>query len=198
MNPIQIPICQTSSMPSKVKWINYLFYIPADFKKKLKPPIPAAERARAEYPDEDWLHLTALIHDLGKVMAFYEEPQWAVVGDTFPVGCLWSKNIVYRDDSFEGNPDGSDARYNTVNGMYQAQCGIQNLTMSWGHDEYMYRVLKHNKSTLPERACNIIRYHSFYPWHTSGNYAHFEKEGDEDIKKWVNIFKWVYIFLFID
>lgn len=122
-------------------------------------------------------------------MAFYDEPQWAVVGDTFPVGCLWSDNIVYRNDSFEGNPDGEDSRFNTLEGIYQRNCGIQNLMMSWGHDEYMSRVLKHNKSTLPERAMNIIRYHSFYPWHTSGDYAHFEKDGDEDIKKWVNIFK---------
>lgn len=49
----------------------------------------AAERARAEFPEHDWLHLTALIHDLGKIMAFYGEPQWAVVGDTFAVGCRW-------------------------------------------------------------------------------------------------------------
>lgn len=71
----------------------------------------AAERARLEFPQHDWLHLTALIHDLGKVMAFYGEPQWAVVGDTFPVGCRWSDNIVYRADSFEGNVDGDDAEY---------------------------------------------------------------------------------------
>lgn len=30
-----------------------------------------AERARKEFPEHDWLHLTALIHDMGKVMAFY-------------------------------------------------------------------------------------------------------------------------------
>jgi inositol oxygenase len=71
----------------------------------------SAERARADHPELDWLHLTALIHDLGKVMAFYGEPQWACVGDTFPVGCEWSKNIVYRDDSFKNNPDGRDDRY---------------------------------------------------------------------------------------
>lgn len=71
----------------------------------------AAERARAEYPQHDWLHLTALIHDLGKVMAFYGEPQWAVVGDTFPVGCKWSPNIVYREHSFEGNVDGENEAY---------------------------------------------------------------------------------------
>lgn len=30
-----------------------------------------AERARLEFPEHDWLHLTGLIHDLGKIMAFY-------------------------------------------------------------------------------------------------------------------------------
>lgn len=46
-----------------------------------------------------------------QVMAFYEEPQWAVVGDTFVVGCAWGDHIVYRDTSFEDNPDGKDSRY---------------------------------------------------------------------------------------
>ena len=44
-------------------------------------------------------------------MAFYGEPQWAVVGDTFPVGCAWGDSIVYRDTSFDQNPDGNDNRY---------------------------------------------------------------------------------------
>lgn len=148
-----------------------------------------AERAREEYPELDWLHFTALIHDLGKVMAFYDEPQWAVVGDTFAVGCLWSDNIVYREESFKGNPDGDNLKYNTKNGIYEEGCGITNLTLSWGHDEYLYRVLKHNKTTLPDTALNIIRFHSFYPWHSSGDYSHFEGPGDDDIKKWVNLFK---------
>lgn len=70
-----------------------------------------AERARAEFPELDWLHLTGLIHDLGKVMAFYGEPQWAVVGDTFPVGCEWGPSIVYREDSFVDNSDGANPKY---------------------------------------------------------------------------------------
>lgn len=85
----------------------------------------AAERAREEFPDDDWLHFTALIHDLGKVMAFYGEPQWAVVGDTFPVGCLWSDNIVYRDTSFVGNVDGDNPDYKLV-GEFD---GIWNLVL---------------------------------------------------------------------
>jgi len=70
-----------------------------------------AERIREEHPHEDWFHLTGLVHDLGKVMAFYDEPQWAVVGDTFPVGCRHAKSIVYRETSFHNNPDTFDERY---------------------------------------------------------------------------------------
>ena len=31
--------------------------------------------------------LTGLIHDIGKIMHLWGEPQWATVGDTFVVGC---------------------------------------------------------------------------------------------------------------
>lgn len=44
-------------------------------------------------------------------MAFFDEPQWCVTGDTFPVGCLWGPNIVYRETSFKGNPDGDNEKY---------------------------------------------------------------------------------------
>src|SRR2546421_10768925 len=37
-----------------------------------------------------WFILTGLIHDLGKILCLFGEPQWAVVGDTFPVGCAFS------------------------------------------------------------------------------------------------------------
>lgn len=67
-------------------------------------------------------------------MAFYDEPQWAVVGDTFPVGCKWSEHIVYRNETFDGNIDGENNAYNTTLGIYEENCGIGNLIMSWGHD----------------------------------------------------------------
>lgn len=67
-------------------------------------------------------------------MAFYGEPQWAVVGDTFPVGCDWSENIVHRNTTFHENKDGKNPKYNTKYGMYEKNCGIEQLMMSWGHD----------------------------------------------------------------
>lgn len=44
-------------------------------------------------------------------MALKGEPQWSVVGDTFPVGCAWGDSIVYRDTTFNKNPDTYDPRY---------------------------------------------------------------------------------------
>ena len=81
-------------------------------------------------------------------MAFYGEPQWAVVGDTFPVGCRFSEKIVYPE-FFANNPDSTDPRYNTELGVYDRGCGLRNVHMSWGHDEYLYYVMK---DYLPEEA----------------------------------------------
>lgn len=53
-----------------------------------------AEALRKKYPEHDWLHLAGFIHDLGKITAhpsFGNDPQWCVVGDTFPVGCKYSE-----------------------------------------------------------------------------------------------------------
>ncbi|KAJ0977448.1 hypothetical protein J5N97_012922 [Dioscorea zingiberensis] len=68
--------------------------------------LQTAEAIRKDYPDEDWLHLTGLIHDLGKVLLhpkFGQLPQWAVVGDTFPVGCAFDKSNVHPQ-VFRGKP----------------------------------------------------------------------------------------------
>ena len=47
--------------------------------------IQTAEAMRANNEPE-WMVLTGFIHDLGKVLCLFGEPQWAVVGDTFPTG----------------------------------------------------------------------------------------------------------------
>lgn len=38
-------------------------------------------------------------------------PQWAVVGDTFPVGCRPQASVVFCDSTFQDNPDLQDPRY---------------------------------------------------------------------------------------
>jgi len=148
-----------------------------------------AERIREEHPDKDWFHLIGLIHDLGKIMAFYGEPQWAVVGDTFPVGCRPQPSIVFGEESFKNNPDLEDERYNSELGIYQKGCGIQEVTMSWGHDEYLYQVIvNHMKKTgiqIPEEGLWAIRFHSCYPWHTGGDYSYLTGPQDREVMDWV-------------
>lgn len=136
-----------------------------------------AERIRAKYPDKEWLILTGLIHDAGKVMALWGEEQYCVVGDTFPVGCRFQQSCVFHK-FFNGNPDNNNPSYNTENGIYKENCGLDNITMSWGHDEYLYRMLKANNSTLPEEALYRIRYHSFFPFHGSNGYFNLCDEKD--------------------
>ncbi|XP_062246556.1 inositol oxygenase isoform X3 [Platichthys flesus] len=93
-----------------------------------------AEGIREAHPDKDWFHLVGLIHDVGKIMALWDEPQWAVVGDTFPVGCKYQNSIVFRDTTFLKNPDDKDPSYNTEYGIYEPNCGLDKVLMSWGHD----------------------------------------------------------------
>ena len=79
-------------------------------------------------------------------------------------------------------------RFSTDLGMYSKGCGLRNVTMSWGHDEYLYRVLVENKTTLPDAALYIIRYHSFYPLHTGGDYHYLMDDHDKKMFKWIKMF----------
>ena len=135
--------------------------------------LQAAEAIRAG-GHEDWFVLVGLIHDLGKVLCLFGVPQWAVVGDTFPVGCAFSERIVYPE-FFADNPDSRDPRLQSPCGVYQQGCGR-------GHDEYLYHVVKDH---LPEPALAMIRYHSFYAWHREGEYAHLLDEHDRQMLPWV-------------
>ena len=137
-----------------------------------------AERIRKKYPYDYELQITGLIHDLGKILFTFGEPPWGIVGDTFVLGCKIPKSIVYYDilkDILEQHPDYENSEL----GIYKEQCGIDNLVISFGHDEYLYQVLKQNKThKLTEKYMNIIRYHSFYPWHSMGEYRRFMNKND--------------------
>jgi inositol oxygenase len=145
--------------------------------------LQTAEAVRAD-GHEDWFVLTGLIHDLGKILCLFGEPQWAVVGDTFPVGCAFSDRIVYPE-FFADNPDRGDPRLQSRCGVYSEGCGLRNVHLSWGHDEYLYHVVKDH---LPEPALYMIRYHSFYAWHREGEYGHLLDEHDRRMLSWVRKF----------
>ncbi|MBX5494034.1 MAG: inositol oxygenase [Bryobacteraceae bacterium] len=145
--------------------------------------LQTAEAIRADGHPR-WMILTGLIHDLGKILCLFGEPQWAVVGDTFPVGCAWSDKIVFHE-FFRDNPDSQVPEYQTRLGVYEENIGLDNVDMSWGHDEYLYHIVK---DRLPEPALYMIRYHSCYPIHREGAYDYLMNDHDREMFEWVRKF----------
>jgi inositol oxygenase len=150
---------------------------------QLQHLLQTSEAIRADgHPD--WMVLTGLMHDMGKVLCLFGEPQWAVVGDTFPVGCAYSDKVVYPE-FFITNPDYNNSLFKTKHGVYEPNCGLRKVDMSWGHDEYVYQMLK---DYIPEQGLYMLRYHSFYAWHREGAYDHLLDDHDRDMLKWVKLF----------
>lgn len=108
---------------------------------------------RANLPD--WMQLVGLIHDFGKIMfengstedGTTMDTQWSIVGDTFIVGCPLPETVVFPEYN-ELHPD----KYDTPCGIYAPNCGLDACTISYGHDEYLYRVLLESDTKLPEIA----------------------------------------------
>src|SRR4029077_11352815 len=131
-----------------------------------------------------WFVVTGFLHDLGKVLCLNGGPQWAVVGDTFPVGCAYSDQIVFPE-FFAANPDSKNPAYQSKYGIYEPNCGLDRVHLSFGHDEYIYEV---TKNYLPAPAQYMIRYHSFYPAHKHSAYRHLMNDRDEHMFDWVRKF----------
>ena len=151
---------------------------------QIQHALQTAEKIR-QAGGPDWMQLAGLIHDAGKMLCFCGEPQWAVVGDTFPVGCAWSDKIVYHE-FFSANPDRLRPEFQTDLGVYEEGCGLDQVRISWGHDEYLYRVLKDSK--LPAAALAMVRFHSFYAWHREGAYVRLTNASDVEQLEWVRAF----------
>jgi inositol oxygenase len=150
---------------------------------QLQHLLQTAEAIRADgHPD--WFVLTGLLHDLGKVLCLFGDPQWAVVGDTFAVGCAFSDKVVYPE-YFQQNPDDRNPAYRTRLGVYEEGCGLDKVHLSWGHDEYIYNVVKGH---LPEEGLYMLRYHSFYAAHREGAYEYLMNEDDKRMFEWVRRF----------
>ena len=147
--------------------------------------------------EPDWMVLTALIHDLGKVLyikGFDKDgtslsTQYSVVGDTHILGCAFPDELVMKQYN-KLNPDCECELYNTKLGMYNEGCGFDKCLFTFGHDEYLYRVLLYNKEhnphfelRLPKEGLYLIRYHSFYPWHCEGAYEYLASKEDKQLKE---------------
>jgi len=118
-----------------------------------------------------WFVLAGFVHDLGKVLCL-----WG--------GCAYSTDIVFPE-FFAKNPDVNHPVYSTKYGIYEPNCGLDKVHLSFGHDGYIYEAMK---NYLPEEALYMLRYHSFYPAHKHGAYRHLMNDHDVEMFRWVNEF----------
>mmetsp|Transcript_4033 Transcript_4033/g.5911 ORF Transcript_4033/g.5911 Transcript_4033/m.5911 type:complete len:284 (-) Transcript_4033:1450-2301(-) len=146
----------------------------------------------------DWMVLVGLLHDLGKIMfawgtekdgqASGDSAQFGLVGDTWVVGAPIPESAVFPEFNAL-NADQEELSKLGPCGVYEPGCGLDNLKFAFGHDEYLYRVLKNHKAcTIPEDGLAMIRYHSAYPLHTAGEYKELLEEKDEKTLEWVRHF----------
>lgn len=143
----------------------------------------------------DWMQLVGLIHDLGKIIYLKGsdedgtslKKQWAIVGDTFVTGCKIPDEMIFSEYN-NLNPEMNKSETNTELGIYKKNCGLNNVLMSFGHDEYLYQLLKFNNVNLPEEAFYMIRFHSCYLWHFNNKYDYLMDEKDRKMKAWVKLF----------
>lgn len=172
------------------------FYDPSDpdfENNNLYHAYQTAERAREAYPSERWLHFAALVHDLGKLLYLFNEPDWAVCGDIFPVGCRFQTDKIVHGETLDVNPDMQHPVYSSELGVYTRQCGLMHVHMGWGHDEFLYQVLRRADREhglgLDPRILYVVRFHSFYPWHDARAYTQLESGGDREMLAWVQAFQ---------
>ena len=151
--------------------------------------LQTAEAIRQDGTFPDWFILCGLIHDMGKILFINgndndgtsKNTQWALVGDTFITGCDIPNEIILSEYN-ETNKD-----HKNIN-KYQNKCGLDKCEVSFGHDEYMYYLLKANNHKMPLEAEYIMRYHSLYLYHSSDAYDHLLDETDIKMKKVVKDF----------
>lgn len=152
--------------------------------------IQTAEQIRKDgWPK--WLQLTGFIHDIGKILFLKGcdedgtsiKEQWALVGDTFITGmplpeCKKDKFAMFNDL----NKD------HALPSIYKNHCGLDKCLCSFGHDEFLYHILKRNKNKLPKQAYFIVRYHSLYLLHTYHQYYELLSEEDVNQLGWLKLF----------
>lgn len=148
----------------------------------------AIRKSPKNYPD--WMPLVGLIHDMGKILYINgcdldgtsKTTQWSIVGDTFITGCPLVNSLILPEYNIL-NLDQQDG----IN-IYEYGCGLRKCSISFGHDEYMYRLLLANSHTMPLEADYIIRYHSLYAWHSGTDYDYLQDNTDIKMKPIVKEF----------
>ena len=116
---------------------------------------------------------------------------WTICGNSRVVGCAAPSDTAYGEFRVR-NDDDEDVRFATLNGIYQPHCGFDHVLMTWTGPEYMYHMLKFNGVDIPDEGLHMLRYFTFYDWHTVNHYSSLANDDDVDMKSFVADFHGVW------
>lgn len=103
--------------------------------------------------------------------SLWHEPRWAVVGESYPLGCAFSEDLsCHRFLSV--CPDRRRRIYSSTHGVYTPACGLKHVYLTWSAPEYLFTMLTLNNCPLPQDALALIRYQRFDSLVRHGAYTH--------------------------
>ncbi|KAF9509072.1 hypothetical protein BS47DRAFT_1365526 [Hydnum rufescens UP504] len=139
---------------------------PPDEPRRHPPPVPrlvkAAEAIRRDGRPE-WMQVVGLTHNPDKLLSFSGPRDsglsWAVLS------LSQFDERVFFHEIFAANLDSKDPVYSTVNGVYTAGCGLDNVMLSWGHGEYLEAVRASNPYDLYSKSNERVRMAELRPYY---------------------------------
>jgi inositol oxygenase len=135
-------------------------------------------------------------HELGTVVNLIDietaadsedDYDWTISCRSRVVGCKAPARANFGE--FRNlNADENDFRYNSPLGMYYRGCGLNNILMAWTGPEYMYHMLNHNASLIPDEGLAMMRFFSLGDWHSHDEYQQLTNNDDSTVQPFVTEF----------
>ncbi|CAK4608719.1 hypothetical protein AeMF1_010385 [Aphanomyces euteiches] len=132
----------------------------------------------------DWIQLIAFLRGLGMLFLLWTEDDAMVLR-----GISFEQWMDQTSTWVLGRPIPESVGYAGLNQtkdstrQYEMQGGMAQAVMPWTPDEYLYRVLQGNDTSLPTEAIDIVRFQSCHPWYLHDEYADMAGVDDLDTKE---------------
>lgn len=112
---------------------------------------------------------------------------WTVCAHSRILGCKTVENATLSEFRCL-NPDEAEEKYRSDTGVYDTNCGLENVLLLWIGSEYILRMLEYNEVELPDEAFAVLRRFALKDWHTKQQYRILTNDGDHDALPFVRDF----------
>lgn len=142
----------------------------------------------------DWLQLALFLRALGMLFLCWTDDEnaalrsisaqeWLVDNSTWVLGATIPSSAGFSELNELNRDHCNAAKTNDV--AAQSQSGMEGVSLPWTPDEYLFRVLEFNKTSLPAEALQAIRLWSLKAWYEHDEYDELCAPQDFETKEWL-------------